>query len=151
MRAGDGDRNQVVELLREALDEGRLNLPEYDERVAKAYRSVTYADLNALLTDLPRTRPEGVLAIPTPRAAAHITPPPDAHKARRMPLALMILWTIWASGVAVNVAVWLIVSITTTSLVYPWPLWVAGPAGAALLGATIGVDWMRHHRDDTHS
>jgi len=145
MRAGDGDRNQVVELLREALDEGRLTLPEYDERVATAYRSVTYADLNQLLADLPRTRPEGVLAIPAPKAPARIEPG-AVSKARRMPMALMILWTIWTSIVAVNVAVWLIV-VVTHGFVYPWPLWVAIPSGAALLGVTIGIDWIRHHRD----
>src|ERR1700709_968091 len=93
-RAADSDRNQVVDILREALDEGRLTLPENDERVATAYRSVTYADLNALLGDLPRTRPEGVLAIPAPKKPARIEPPADEH-AHRMPLAMMILWTIW--------------------------------------------------------
>ena len=148
MRAADGDRNQVVDLLREALDEGRLTLPEYDERVAIAYHAVTYADLNVLLADLPRTRPEGVLAIPAPKSAARVTPPADATGPRRMPLALMILWTIWTSVVAVNVAVWLIVSVTTGHFIYPWPLWVAVPTGVALLGATIGVEWIRTHRRD---
>jgi Domain of unknown function (DUF1707) len=146
MRAADSDRNQVVDLLREALDEGRLTLPEYDERVATAYRSVTYADLNTLLADLPRTRPEGVLAIPTPASAARIGPAPeDAHR-HRMPLALMILWTIMGSLVAVNLAVWLMVGITA-DWVYFWPVWLVIPC-AALLGVTIGVDWIRNHRHE---
>jgi len=146
MRAADADRNQVVDLLREALDEGRLTLPEYDERVATAYRSMTYAELNALLADLPRTRPEGALVIPAPKSVAKVSP--AAPSRRRMPTALMVLWTIWTSLVAVNIAVWLIVSVTTGSFIYPWPLWVAVPSGAALLGVTIGVDWIRTHRDD---
>jgi uncharacterized protein DUF1707 len=145
MRAGDADRNQVVDLLREALDDGRLTLPEYDERVATAYRSITYADLNVLLTDLPRTRPDGVLAIPAPKVAARIKPSADSAVRRRMPLALMILWTIWGSLVALDIVVWLIVCVTA-GFVYPWPLWFAVP-GIALLGVTIGVDWMRTHRD----
>ena len=148
MRAADGDRNQVVELLREALDEGRLTLPEYDERVAVAYRAVTYADLNLLLADLPRTRPEGALAIPAPKPVSRVSPPADPRKPHRMPLALMILWTIWGSIVAICIAVWLIVSVTTGSLEYPWPIWVAVPTGAALLGATIGVEWIRSHRHE---
>lgn len=53
MRAADGDRAVVAERLRNALDEGRLTLTEYDERVRVAYASVTYADLNKLLADLP--------------------------------------------------------------------------------------------------
>jgi hypothetical protein len=143
MRAADSDRNQVVDILREALDEGRLTLPEYDERVATAYRSVTYADLNSLLGDLPRTRPEGVLAIPAPKRPARIGPPEDAA-GHRMPLAMMILWTIWGAVVAINVAVWLIVSLTD-KWVYPWPLWLLVP-GAGLLGVNIGIDWIRSHR-----
>lgn len=147
MRAGDGDRHQVVEVLRVALDEGRLTLAEYDERVATAYHATTYADLNVLLADLPQSA-QGVLAIPTPKAAAKVGPK-AAASGRRMPLALQILWTIWGSAVAVNVVVWTIVTITT-GWTYPWPLWVAGPSGVALLGVTIGVDWMRqqHRRDD---
>jgi Domain of unknown function (DUF1707) len=146
MRASDGDRNQVVDLLREALDDGRLMLPEYDERVATAYRSVTYADLNVLLADLPQTRPEGVLAIPTPKAAARLEPPATAAHHRRMPLALMILWTIWGSITALNIVVWILVGVTH-GWVYPWPVWLAVP-GIALLGVTIGVDWMRTHRTE---
>jgi hypothetical protein len=143
MRAADSDRNQVVDILREALDEGRLSLPEYDERVATAYRSVTYADLNALLSDLPRTRPEGVLAIPAPKKPARVEPPAE-ERSHRMPLAMMILWTIWGGIVAINVAVWLIVGVTA-AWVYPWPLWLLVP-GAGLLGVNIGIDWIRNHR-----
>ena len=32
---------------------------------------------------------------------------------------------------AINVVVWALVSGTSGHLVYPWPLWVAGPFGAA--------------------
>jgi hypothetical protein len=146
MRAGDGDRHQIVEVLRLALDEGRLTLAEYDERVATAYQATTYADLNTLLDDLPKA-PQGVMSLPTPTVAAWIGPQRDkpVKRQRRIPLALQILWTIWASAVAVNVMVWAIVTITT-GWTYPWPLWVAGPSGAALIGVTIGVDWIRQQR-----
>jgi hypothetical protein len=33
MRAADGDRHKVADQLKAALDEGRLSLGEYDERV----------------------------------------------------------------------------------------------------------------------
>ncbi len=149
MRAGDGDRHQVVEVLRVALDEGRLTLSEYDERVATAYHATTYADLNTLLEDLPKTS-QAVVSLPTPTVAAWIGPQPKKKAKRRIPLALQILWTIWGSIVAVNVVVWTIVTVTT-GWTYPWPLWVAGPTGVALLGVTIGVDWIKqqHQHDDT--
>ncbi|WP_239166639.1 DUF1707 SHOCT-like domain-containing protein [Actinoplanes italicus] len=57
MRAGDGDRQKVAEQLREALDQGRLDLSEYDERVQRAYSAKTYGDLKGLLDDLPGTIP----------------------------------------------------------------------------------------------
>jgi hypothetical protein len=153
MRAGDGDRHQVVEVLRAALDQGRLTLSEYDERVATAYHATTYADLNALLEDLPKTE-KGALALPTPTVAAWIGPagaagsPPAkvSQPQRRIPLALQILWMIWGSAVAINVVVWTIVTVTT-GWTYPWPLWVAGPSGVALLAVTIGIDWIRQQRN----
>ena len=55
MRAGDSDREAVAAKLKSALDEGRLDLHEYDERLQKTYGAKTYGDLNGLLDDLPGT------------------------------------------------------------------------------------------------
>src|SRR3954454_9363970 len=57
MRAGDSDRKAVADQLKAALDEGRLDLSEYDERVQRTYGAKTYADLDGLLDDLPGTVP----------------------------------------------------------------------------------------------
>ncbi|MDP9799157.1 signal recognition particle GTPase [Catenuloplanes nepalensis] len=53
MRAADGDREAVAERLRAALNEGRLDLAEFDERLGRAYAAKTYGDLDGLLSDLP--------------------------------------------------------------------------------------------------
>ena len=45
MRASDADRQEVVERLRGALDEGRLKMDEYLERMGLAYEAMTYGDL----------------------------------------------------------------------------------------------------------
>jgi hypothetical protein len=45
MRASDAERQEVVERLRGALDEGRLKMDEYLERMGLAYEAVTYGDL----------------------------------------------------------------------------------------------------------
>jgi len=153
MRAADGDRAVVAERLRNALDEGRLTLAEYDERVRVAYASVTYADLNKLLSDLPTSG--GVLELRPPSHAPAAPPqpvrapgPPRPRPApRRIPTALMVLWTVWGGIVAVNMAVWLILTVTVGGI-YPWPIWVAGPSGAALLAVTIGVQAIRETRHD---
>ena len=60
-RASDEDRESVAESLRADLLAGRLTVEEYEERLARAYRATTRADLDALATDLPRVR------LPAPR------------------------------------------------------------------------------------
>jgi uncharacterized protein DUF1707 len=54
MRAGDKDRQQVVELLGKHFGEGRLTIEEFDERVVRAHASVYLDELPALTVDLPR-------------------------------------------------------------------------------------------------
>lgn len=59
---------------------------------------------------------------------------------------LKVLWTIWLTAVSINVVVWVLVSGTSGHLIYPWPLWVAGPFGAALFGVSAGVSQIRRNR-----
>ncbi|MEU3406780.1 DUF1707 domain-containing protein [Streptomyces sp. NPDC006670] len=53
MRASDADRERVVERLRDAVAEGRLDMAEFEERLEAAYKSRTYAELEPLTGDLP--------------------------------------------------------------------------------------------------
>ena len=53
MRAGDKDRQQVVEQLGKHFGEGRLTVEEFDERVVKAHASVYLVELPSLTVDLP--------------------------------------------------------------------------------------------------
>ena len=58
MRAGDVDRQRVVEQLGKHFGEGRLTLEEFDERVVRAHGAVYLDELPTLTADLPReTRP----------------------------------------------------------------------------------------------
>ena len=54
MRAGDKDRQRVVEELGKHFGEGRLTVEEFDERVVRAHASVYLDELPALTADLPR-------------------------------------------------------------------------------------------------
>ncbi len=54
MRAGDRDRQRVVELLGKHFGEGRLTVDEFDERVVRAHASVYLDELPPLTADLPR-------------------------------------------------------------------------------------------------
>ena len=53
LRASDVDRDAVIDRLREAAGEGRLEPDELEQRVDRALRARTYGDLAALLADLP--------------------------------------------------------------------------------------------------
>jgi hypothetical protein len=57
-------------------------------------------------------------------------------------MPLIVLWTIWGALAAVNVVVYLLVSMTVDDDVYLWPVWMLVP-GAALLAATVGVQTIR--------
>jgi hypothetical protein len=53
MRAGDKDRQSVVEVLGKHFGEGRLTVEEFDERVVRAHASVYLDELPPLTADLP--------------------------------------------------------------------------------------------------
>ena len=143
MRASDADRQEVVDRLRAALDEGRLKMDEYIDRMGLASEALTYGELVPLYADLPENM-SGARLDPVPAPAAQPQAPPPAAAARHgLPTALKVLWTIWGAIVAVNVVIWALVSATTAHLIYPWPVWVAGPLGAILLAVTFGVTQIR--------
>lgn len=61
LRASHDDREAVVEQLRDAAAEGRIDLDELDTRLEQALTARTYADLDVLTADLPRSQTAGDL------------------------------------------------------------------------------------------
>jgi Domain of unknown function (DUF1707) len=132
MRAGNADRERVVKLLNDAFAEGRLDVGELDERVSRAYSAKTLGELDPLIADLP-----------VPRQEVHPVRPVPPHPARR-PRDLERAaghddWRGPVKGVAtvflVNVLIWAIVSISTGSLIYFWPVWLLIPLVLTVAGA----------------
>jgi hypothetical protein len=126
MRAADADRQTVADRLKTALDEGRLDLHEYDERLQRAYAAKTYGDLDSLLTDLPNAAP---VQIPAPSAVV-ATGHPTAEW-------LAAVWKSWFSVVGITSAIWLVTCLGSGELTYYWPFWVAVPWGVVLVWQTI--------------
>jgi Domain of unknown function (DUF1707) len=62
LRVSHADRDRVVEILRDAAADGRLDTDELEERVERALVARTFADLEPLMEDLP-------VAVPAPPAA----------------------------------------------------------------------------------
>ena len=70
LRASHADRDQVAEQLRVAAGDGRLSPEELDERLELALTARTYAELAALLTDLPASESATSPAVLSAAAAA---------------------------------------------------------------------------------
>jgi Domain of unknown function (DUF1707) len=137
MRAADSDREAVADKLKQALDEGRLDLAEYDERLQQTYAAKTYGDLDGLLADLPG----GAV---TPRKPANATSvPPSAAPAKPSARAgqLVRAWLGGFGGIFVLCTViWFVTSLGSPYPQYFWPVWLLIPMALGLLG--------RFRRDD---
>lgn len=117
MRASDADREKIVERLRLAMNEGRLTLHEFDDRLQQVYNAKTYGELTPVLADLPAQRGS--------RAAA----------TRRIPQWVVIMWIPWVFVNMLTLLIWV-----ATGAGYFWPFWVEVPWGMALLIPTaIGI------------
>jgi hypothetical protein len=73
LRASDADRDRVIELLRAALTDGRINADEFDERVEAALAARTHEALAPLTADL-IAAPGRDSAFTPPRAATPAEP-----------------------------------------------------------------------------
>jgi hypothetical protein len=126
IRISDSEREQVVDELGRHLTAGRLTIDEFDQRVAQVYRSVTQAQVNQVLRDLP--------AAPTP-APREIRSAQPAR--RRVPSHQRIEWLAWLAAGSLNIVIWGIISLATGVMIYFWPVWVIGPWGLVLLSRTL--------------
>jgi hypothetical protein len=96
IRASDSDRENVVEILRDAYSTGRLTMTEFDERTTAAFAAKTWGDLRELTTDLPQ-QAKLELSHPEPdRSAATSVPRPlPAGRSRRRLSPMLPILMIW--------------------------------------------------------
>ncbi|WP_067658714.1 DUF1707 SHOCT-like domain-containing protein [Nocardia harenae] len=118
-RASDAERDGVVSLLGRHLADGRLDLAEYDERVARVYATRARDDLALLLSDLPTISDSAVQAA-KPRGV------------RTLPLWQQIEFASWAGVSLLVLVIWAAISLGAGEFTYFWPVWVIGPWGAVL-------------------
>jgi hypothetical protein len=87
-RAGDDDRERVMDLLKTAFTQGRLTGEELDVRTSQALAARTYAELDALIEDIPGTpAPDGRPGWPVPSQAGSARPLVPPAPVRRWRLA----------------------------------------------------------------
>jgi hypothetical protein len=129
LRASDADRQAVVDRLRRAHDEGRLDLAEFDDRTRAAYAARTYAELAVVTSDLPAATASNV----PPGQPSDRQPLSRGSGIPREGMAWRIAGSMWFFASFLNLVIWAIVCIGSMEWVYPWWIWVAGPWGAVLL------------------
>ena len=66
MLAAASDRERTMDVLKAAYTEGRLTKTEFDDRSAQVLAARTYAELHALITDLPNGPGAPAMAMPMP-------------------------------------------------------------------------------------
>jgi hypothetical protein len=128
LRAADVDREFVAERLRNALNEGRLNINEYDERLRDAYAAKTYGELNALLTDLPETAPTAKSEV-LPSQAGPPVVPQRGYTSRW----LATVWSSWITVACILTVIWFLTGANGSF----WPAWPLGIWGAVLLASSV--------------
>jgi hypothetical protein len=137
LRAADVDRQFVADRLKAALDEGRLSLYEYDDRLRETYGARTYGDLDRMLQDLPKAGQSQLVPSPPSSAASRKpTTAPEPPRHRGFPRWIFAAWSGWLSVAIIVNAIWFASAVTGGRGHY-WPIWVMVPWGAVLLAGTI--------------
>jgi hypothetical protein len=125
LRISDADRAAAAERLRIAVDEGRLDLTEYDARLRSTYAATTYGELEPLTADLPAV-PEAKLPAAKEAAAA------AEHR------KWLNEWREWLGGAVIMIAIWGTTSLVSGDLHAFWPAIPLGIWAAVLLAGALG-------------
>ncbi|MFD3704587.1 DUF1707 domain-containing protein [Nocardia sp. NPDC058658] len=136
-RASDAERQAIVDQLGTHMADGRLDLSEYDLRVAKVYATTTRDELAVVLSDLP--------ALTKKQQAA----PAERKPGSRFPIWQRIEAGSWLGVSVIVLVIWGLISLSAGELTYFWPMWVIGPWGAVLVFRVI-TGWEAAPGTQTH-
>src|SRR5215469_9334138 len=95
LRISDAERAEVADLLSKHYGDGRLDQAEFNERLDQTMKAKTYADLDGVLADLPRTDAE---ASEAPKATARRRR--EHH--RRLPAVVLTVLLVIAVAIAAH-------------------------------------------------
>ena len=94
MRAGDADRQRVVEQLGKHFADGRLDVDEFDERVGSAHAVVYLDEIPPLLADLPAGPAEPAEPASAPARRPRRAPDVPARAAIALVVGLLLVWSV---------------------------------------------------------
>ncbi|WP_040791445.1 DUF1707 SHOCT-like domain-containing protein [Nocardia paucivorans] len=128
-RASDAERDRVVRLLGRHMADGRIDIAEYDQRVAQVYRTPIREELTRVLSDLPEL----------PAESAGLDKGPSRRS--RIPIWQRIEAGAWLSVSVLVLLIWAAISIGVGEITYFWPFWVIVPWGVVLaFRAVTGIE-----------
>jgi hypothetical protein len=98
LRISDAERAEVADLLSRHYGEGRLDQAEFNQRLDQAMQAKTYADLDGILVDLPRTDAE---ASEAPKATER-----RRHEHRHLRVLVLTVFIVIAVVTVAHALVW---------------------------------------------
>ena len=131
MRVSDAERAEVADRLSKHYSDGRLDQAEFNERLDRAMRAKTQADLSGIFTDLPVIEEPG-----KPEKPEKVVRQRDGRPRNGRPLRRTV-------GLILIVVVAIIVAhaLTPPFLPFFWPTW--SPVTWLLIGLIVFL-WLRH-------
>ncbi|TQN32265.1 uncharacterized protein DUF1707 [Haloactinospora alba] len=132
MRASDADRDATAERLAIALQEGRLGVTEYEQRLDAAMNATVLGQLWKLSADLPEPPEpeESDRELATADQSGFVSPWKD----------WIDEWRWWLGGAVIMTGIWGVTSIMGGALLPFWPLVPLGIWAAILVAAAIWPD-----------
>jgi hypothetical protein len=103
LRISDAERADVADLLSKHYGDGRLDQAEFNQRLDQAMKAKTYADLDGILADLPRTDAE---ASEAPKATVRRRHEHRHLRAVVLAVLLVIATVIAAHALAGALTIW---------------------------------------------
>ena len=131
MRVSDAERAEVADRLSKHYSDGRLDQAEFNERLDRAMRAKTQADLNGIFADLPVIEEPG-----KPEKPDKVVRQQNGRPGNRRPLRR-------TAELVLIVVITIIVAHALTPAFLPifWPAW--SPITWLLIGLVVFL-WLRH-------
>ncbi|MEV3935108.1 DUF1707 domain-containing protein [Glycomyces sp. NPDC049804] len=120
LRISNADRDKAIAQLQAALDEGRIDLAEFDDRAKTAYEAKTNAELDLIFEDLPGGRPKTGEVVPS-EPAAEVETERHAHGRNWFHEVPALRALVLVGGI--TTLIWLATSVSSGEFGDFWPIW----------------------------
>jgi hypothetical protein len=139
LRISNADRDKAIQQLQAALDEGRIDLAEFDERAKTAYEAKTNAELDLIFDDLPGGRPKVSEVVP---AGEPVEGEVETGRPRNLIDEVPALKGLVVVG-GICTLIWLATSLSSGRFDDFWPIW-------PILGLSIATFLQLVNRGRSH-